>query len=116
MEQTFERRSAPRIAVDFPVFYHYLPPNPPPTKLFNLSIGGAAVEALDPLPLGSKTSFVIVTHNRDVIECSGQVTYVSPLTESRYRIGVRFNGLSETAHELLAQVTGVLREPQMSML
>ena len=108
MDHTHERRSAPRVEVDYAVFFYYLPPNTPSTKMLNLSVGGAALEALDPLPLGSRTSFVVVTNTREVIECSGHVTHVRPLSDSKYQIGIRFIDLTETARELLWQATGLV--------
>ncbi len=105
MYPTTERRSAPRIPVEYPVFFHYLPPNPPETRMLDLSIGGAAIEAPDPFPIGSKTSFVFVTTLQQVIECTARVIWVSPLSESKYRVGVCFTSMNDDARQQIAKAT-----------
>jgi hypothetical protein len=104
MQSNSERRSSPRVAVNYSVIYHYTPPYAPPTKMLNLSVEGAAVEALDPLPVGAKTSFVFVVDTRRVVDCQAQVISVQPLPDSRYRVGVRFTHLSEQGRELVSQI------------
>lgn len=104
MQPNTDRRSSPRVPVDYSVIYHYTPPYAPPTKMLDLSLEGASLEALDPLPVGAKTSFVFVLDMRRVVDCQAQVISVMPLSNSRYRIGVRFTHLTAHGRELVQQV------------
>lgn len=72
--------------------------------MLDLSPEGALLEALDPLPIGAKTSFVFVLDMHRVVDCQAQVISVLPLSESRYRLGVRFTHLTEQGRELIEQV------------
>lgn len=100
-----ERRSGPRFTVDYIVFFHYLLPNRPTTRMIDLSMEGAAVEALDALPVGSQTSFVFAMNEQDVIECFARVISVVPLTDCKYRVGVSFVGLTANGRQLVTLAT-----------
>lgn len=102
---TSERRSVPRREVNYTVFFYYALPESPTTKMLDLSAGGAAVEAFDALPIGSETSFVFVMNRSNAIECRARVISVQPHSDCKYRIGVRFTGLSDAARQLVAQAT-----------
>lgn len=99
-----ERRSSPRVAVDYTVFYDYSVANRPKTKLLDVSIEGAGLEALTPAPIGTVTSFVFVTHRFQAIPCQAQVCSVRPLADGKFRLGVRFLRLSEQGKQLVTQV------------
>lgn len=105
MDSQLERRSAPRVAVEYPVFYYYLPPNAARSRMIDLSVGGAAVEAPDPFPIGSTTSFVCVMGGGDVVEFTARVISVRPMTDEKFRIGVAFTHLSDTARQRVAEAT-----------
>lgn len=105
MQLPDERRSAPRIVVNYPVIFFYAPPNRPATKMLDLSAQGAAVETDDPLPIGASTSFLFLMNEHDVIECNARVISVQPLAPSKYRVGVRFLRLADKARELVLSLT-----------
>lgn len=105
MSSLIERRTHPRVTVDYSVFYYYTLPNHPETKMLNLSMEGAAIEALDPFPVGARTSFVFVLGKAQVVHCQARVVSVAPLPNSKYRIGVRFTELSDEGRQLVARAT-----------
>lgn len=95
--------AARRVAVDFPVIFYYAATHAPHTRMLDLGLDGATLVALDPLPLGSKTSFVFVLNQREVIECAGRVVSVQPLERARYRVEVDFVELSDATRMLVAK-------------
>jgi PilZ domain len=99
-----DRRSSPRVAVDYTVFYDYSVGNRPKTKLLDVSIEGAGLEALNPADVGTVTSFVFVTHGFQAIPCQAEVCSIRPLNDGKYRLGVRFLRLSDEGKQLVTQV------------
>ena len=101
MQPDIERRSSPRVAVDYTVFYDYSVANRPKTKLLDVSIEGAGLEALKPADIGTVTSFVFVTHGFQAIPCQAQVCSIRPLGDGKYRLGVRFLRLPEEGKQIV---------------
>jgi hypothetical protein len=103
METYIERRLAPRVPVRHPIIYSYLPSNAPPMRMIDWSDEGAAVEALDPLPIGAAISFMIVGSNHQVVEVRATVVHVQSVPNFPYRIGVRFSSLTPDGRRILVQ-------------
>lgn len=103
MPSKTERRASPRVAVDLPVFYAYSLANRPKTNVLDLSVEGAGLEALEPLAIGSVTSFVFVTSAFQAIACQAKVMSLQPLPDAKYRVGVRFLNISEEGRQVVAQ-------------
>jgi ActR/RegA family two-component response regulator len=100
-ETNIERRVSPRVPVRYPVIYSHLPPNPPPTRMIDLSEEGAAIEALDLPPVGAAISFMIIAGQDQVVDARATVVHVQPGPNFPYRIGVRFSGLSPSDRTIL---------------
>ena len=102
-ETNIERRMSPRVPVRYPITYSYLPPNPPPTRTIDLSEGGAAIEALDPLPVSAAITFLIVADKDQVVEGRATVVHVQSGPSFPYRMGIRFSGLSPNDRTILGR-------------
>lgn len=98
-----ERRTSPRVPVRYPIVYFYAAPNSPRMHTIDLSEGGAAIEAQDPLPLGAAISFVIVAGNDHVVEANGTVVHVHAAPQVPYRVGVSFPSTTPGVREILLQ-------------
>lgn len=98
-----ERRTSPRMPVRYPIVYFYAPPNSPRMHTIDLSEGGAAIEAQDPLPLGAAVSFMIVAGNDQVVETNATVVHVRAAAQSPYRVGVSFPSLTPGIQKILHQ-------------
>ena len=100
-----ERRAFPRIGVQCPIKYFYLPPspNPPDTHVIDLTLEGARIEVPDPLIPGSVIAFQIITSERHVVDARARVIHVQARPGSFFRAGVQFTPLSENAHTHIAR-------------
>jgi len=100
-----ERRVLPRVSVQCPIKYFYLPPspNPPETNLVDLTVEGARIEVPDPLIPGSVIAFQIITSERRVVDAHARVIHVQARPGTFFRVGVQFTVLSEEAHALIAR-------------
>ena len=100
-----ERRTLPRVSVQCPIKYFYLPPspNPPETHVVDLNVKGARVEVPDPLIPGSVIAFQIITSERQVVDLRARVIHVQAEPNAFFRVGVQFLVLSANAHTLIAR-------------
>jgi len=100
-----ERRAFPRVSVQCPIKYFYLPPslNPPDTRVIDLSQVGACIEVPDPLILGSVIAFHIITSERGVVNAQARVVHVQAKANTFFRVGVQFVSPSENARALIAR-------------
>jgi len=100
-----ERRALPRVAVQCPISYFYLPPSPtsPDTHVVDLSLKGARIEVPDPLIPGSVIAFQIITSERQVVDARARVIHVQPRADAFFRVGVQFTALSETARAQISR-------------
>ncbi len=99
-----ERRAFKRFPVSCKVSYFYLPPssNPPTFQTLNLSLGGACVEAPEPLVPGSSVAFHLITPSRYAADVRAQVVFSKPAKPALYHVGVRFTTLSTQDRAILA--------------
>ena len=100
-----ERRNVPRVSVQCPIKYFYLPPsaNPPETHVVDLNLKGARIEVPDPLIPGSVIAFQIITSERQVVDAHGRVIHVQAEPNAFFRVGVQFLALSDTACVFIAR-------------
>ena len=100
-----ERRTLPRLSVQCPIKYFYLPPSPnsPETHVVDLNLKGARVEVPDPLILGSVIAFQIITSDRQVVDVRARVIHVQAQPNAFFRVGVQVLMLSENAHTHIAR-------------
>jgi hypothetical protein len=100
-----ERRNVPRVSVQCPIKYFYLPPsaNPPETHVVDLNLKGARIEVPDPLIPGSVIAFQIITSERQVVDARARVIHVLPEPNAYFRVGVQFLVLSDNACTLIAR-------------
>jgi hypothetical protein len=80
-----------------------------PLRVYNLALGGALVESLAPLPVGSVQPIRIV-QGTQATEVRAAVRHLSPIHQQgggqRYRVGLEFLDVDERAAQCIGAMMG----------
>jgi len=80
-----------------------------PSRIVNLSLGGAGIILAKPLPVGAHVTLNIVTADMQLVKVDGVVAWQSPRTSGARPMGIRFDALDPEVQKDLETLVGQAR-------